>query len=144
MASSGIGGANVHAILEGPPINKPARTPAAKPSSGLTLLTAAGLSPRTVGVSIETLKAEVIPQATDRQALSVVLGRQARQMTWRSFAVVHDDDEPSAVKFPQGVLVPRYANPFVFVLSGQGPQYNDSKSLKLDKEPKRLLYSLTT
>jgi acyl transferase domain-containing protein len=129
LASSGIGGSNFHAVIEGPPVDE---SSVIKPGQGLhelSLFVAGGLSPRSVAAAADALRAQIISQTDDWQVLSTILGRQSRQMTWRSFAVAHKHEDISQITFSQGVLVPRFANRAIFVFSGQGPQYADSKSL---------------
>ncbi|KAK0189611.1 thiolase-like protein [Armillaria mellea] len=97
--SSGIGGANAHAVLEGPPsIALPKDYPA---DNGPTLL----------------------DHPSQARAISTVYGRQARQMTWRTYAI--HNPKASTLSFSPPTLCPRQSSrsPIIFVFSGQGPQH---------------------
>ena len=123
MTSSGIGGANGHAVVEGPPVATSSTPPfwvegAAVPS----LLIAGGLSPRSAAAVGESLLN--ILDSQDAAGLSKVFGRRARSMTWRSFAVAKTG---KAVKFNEAVIVPKHKTPIVFVFSGQGTQHFQSE-----------------
>ncbi|KAG1732311.1 hypothetical protein EDB19DRAFT_1912149 [Suillus lakei] len=117
LASSGIGGANGHCVVEGPPTTNPVipfwqsdviRAPC--------LLVAGGLSPRStvaIGESIRAIDGETLP------SVAATLGRRSRSTPWRSYAVASSNSPP---RFSEPVLVPR-SPPLVFVFSGQGPQH---------------------
>ncbi|KAK7041958.1 hypothetical protein VNI00_008940 [Paramarasmius palmivorus] len=121
MASSGIGGANGHVILEGPP--KSLTSDQCTKSSSPTLILASGLSPRTTLAVSQHITEALAKNPVDRTSLATILGRRAKQMTWRTFTIVSSDGSP--VTFPSPVLSPRTARPIVFLFSGQGPQHKD-------------------
>ncbi|KAI1783602.1 ketoacyl-synt-domain-containing protein [Ganoderma leucocontextum] len=121
MTSSGIGGANGHCVVEGPP------PVVACPTAFWTahakipaLLVAGGLSPRSTSAIASALTdAAATPDGGDA-ALARVFGRRARSMTWRSCAVMQAG---RSTTFRDPVLVPKARPPIVFVFSGQGTQY---------------------
>ncbi|TFK24574.1 hypothetical protein FA15DRAFT_756455 [Coprinopsis marcescibilis] len=124
IAGSGIGGSNGHVVLESPPC--PTRlSPYCLTSPHLpALFVCGGLSNRTaseIGTHTQSLLAD---DRVSRAGLSTVLGRRAKQMTWRSFAIVWPDDK-APVAFPVPRYVSRDVPPLVFVFSGQGPQHKD-------------------
>ena len=123
MTSSGIGGANGHAVIEGPPVATNS-TPAfwVEGTGAPSLLIASGLSPRSAGAVGESLLS--IVESEDVAGLSKVFGRRARSMTWRSFAVAKSGKTP---KFNDAVIVPKHKTPIVFVFSGQGTQHFQSE-----------------
>ncbi|KAK0486025.1 thiolase-like protein [Armillaria novae-zelandiae] len=114
IASSGIGGANAHAVVECPPmlLCETLAYPCSKP----VLLMAGGLSPRSAALVAESVSNTLIS--------AVQSGRMARQMTWRSFAVVDPNNMPGSSTFPSPVMNTSQP-PVVFVFSGQGPQYGN-------------------
>ncbi|KAK0190671.1 hypothetical protein F5146DRAFT_1194907 [Armillaria mellea] len=123
--TSGIGGANAHAVLEGPP-------PFGDPSKGgglggPVLLVTGGLSPRSASSNADALAQMVLKNTGLARQISTTYGRRSRQMTWRSYAVF--EPEAGALTFSPPVLCPRHSNrsPVVFVFSGQGPQHIDSR-----------------
>lgn len=126
MTSSGIGGANGHAVIEGPPAMS-SLVPSfwTDPVSAPCLLIAGGLSPRSASAIGESLLEKLVEG--DCKGLSRVMGRRARSMTWRCYAVV-DVDAKNPVQFSDAVLVQKQRVPIVFVFSGQGPQYYQSMS----------------
>ncbi|KAH9840927.1 ketoacyl-synt-domain-containing protein [Rhodofomes roseus] len=118
MTSSGIGGANGHVVVEGAP------SLTEIPSTfwcgdAIALLISAGLSPRSVAALNESLN-QLDGKYVDYSAVSRALGRRARSMTWRSYAVVANG---CVSRFSEPVLAPKGISPIVFVLSGQGPQH---------------------
>ncbi|OSX62596.1 hypothetical protein POSPLADRAFT_1055969 [Postia placenta MAD-698-R-SB12] len=121
MSSSGIGGSNGHAVLEGPPtrVSLDLRTEfmAARPS----LFVSAGLSSRSTVAFSESITNMATRSADEMPVLSTILGRRSRSMTWRSFAIA--DSALGALQFSSPQLCPREARPVVFVFSGQGPQH---------------------
>ena len=130
MTSSGIGGANGHAVVEGAP--PPLQPPLFWNSDAITnvpaLLVAGGLSPRTVTAIGEATASRLGDSSNDDKAahkLARTLGRQARSMTWRSYALA---GKGSKVTFSKPSLAPRARPPIVFVFSGQGPQHFHSMS----------------
>ncbi|KAI0694299.1 ketoacyl-synt-domain-containing protein [Cerioporus squamosus] len=119
MTSSGIGGANGHAVVEGPP-----PSPAPLPlfwSEGVelpTLLVAGALSPRATTALGEALLSA--SSTGDKAALARIYGRRARSMPWRSFALVSSTNDST---FTPPALAPKTRAPIVFVFSGQGTQH---------------------
>ncbi|KAK7035340.1 hypothetical protein VNI00_011871 [Paramarasmius palmivorus] len=125
MASSGIGGANGHVLLEGAPKSvREAHSRIISNSQRPILLMASGLSPRTaLAVSEQAAKVFIDPSC-DRASLATVMGRRSRQTAWRTFKVVSSDSD-SDIAFPAPVLCSRVAKPIIFLFSGQGPQHKD-------------------
>ena len=123
MTSSGIGGANGHAVVEGPPPVTNS-TPAfwVEGVTAPSLLIAGGLSPRSAAAVVESLLS--ILEGQDVGGLSRVFGRRARSMTWRSFAVANKSKTP---RFNEAAIVPKHKAPIVFVFSGQGTQHFQSE-----------------
>ncbi|KAJ8518631.1 hypothetical protein ONZ45_g4321 [Pleurotus djamor] len=122
LASTGLGGVNGHAILEGFPQPHPSPSYGPPPSSNIILLTVGGLSPRSAGVVAESVSSAFRTGTEDQRALAYKCGRRTRQMTWRSF-VVADPVVDEEIRFPPAVLSPRTRPPLVFIFSGQGPQH---------------------
>ncbi|KAJ7628955.1 acyl transferase domain-containing protein [Roridomyces roridus] len=122
MSSSGIGGSNGHVVLEAPPQSLPVSSNTA--CDGPILLVAGGLSPRST-TTISTQISDVVNTVPDceRAAMSTLLGRRAKQMTWRSYALL-----PPSPDMPIRFSTPQYCSrdvvPLVFVFSGQGPQHD--------------------
>ncbi|KAJ7637908.1 putative polyketide synthase [Mycena polygramma] len=120
MCSSGIGGSNGHAILEGPPV--PVSKDRGDHQNDIPILfIASGLSARSAAAVGETLESIMLDAPPTLSALSNIYGRRARQMSWRSTAVYVPNQVP--VRFPTPRFSPRQKRPIVFVFSGQGPQY---------------------
>ncbi|KAF4618329.1 hypothetical protein D9613_011586 [Agrocybe pediades] len=120
ITSSGIGGANGHAVIEGPPVK--AKLQAGTQNPGPFLLIAGGLSPRTASQVASDLHHLVAANPDRISSLSSVYGRRSRQMTWRSYAIWSSGAEK--LEFSEPVIVqPRLKPPIVFVFSGQGPQH---------------------
>ncbi|KAI0749982.1 hypothetical protein C8Q80DRAFT_660233 [Daedaleopsis nitida] len=119
MTSSGIGGANGHAVVEGPP---PALPPTAFWTEGTeppALLLASGLSPRSA-TAVGDLLLGTASASSEKTALARIYGRRVRSMTWRSYSVL----APSKTsKFSKPVITPKARPPIVFVFSGQGTQH---------------------
>ena len=124
MTSSGIGGANGHAVVEGPPTASPRIASFWTDCEHVpTLFVVGGLSPKSavaVGQSLQDSFDE------DLRSLARMMGRRARSMTWRSFALVRTNNH---VMFNEPVLVPKHSAPIVFVFSGQGTQHFHSQLL---------------
>lgn len=123
MTSSGIGGANGHAVIQGPP---PRPTPKAFWTGEVdipALLIAGGLSPRTSSAIGEELL-NIAKSSEQKIALAEIFGRRSRSMTWRSFAV-SGANKTSNLSKP--LLAPKTRPPVVFVFSGQGTQHFHSK-----------------
>ena len=125
MTSSGIGGANGHCVVEGPP---PAvALPAAFWIVGAkipALLIAGGLSPRSTSALASALAEAISASDGGDAALARIFGRRARSMTWRSCAVVQAD---RSMTFDKPVLAPKTRPLLAFVFSGQGTQYFHSE-----------------
>ncbi|KAF5371761.1 hypothetical protein D9758_003565 [Tetrapyrgos nigripes] len=121
ISSSGIGGSTGHCVLEGPP-KLPLHTSTSMPSRVPVLLVAGGLSPRSLSAVAESLENLVRLQPQYLDSISVIYGRRARQMIWRSFAVI-DDRNDIKIRFSHPSLAPRSKPPVGFVFSGQGPQH---------------------
>lgn len=129
MMSSGIGGVNGHVVVEGPPLKCATLNEAPQIADGPVLLVSGGLSPRSTLSISASLEREVLDAPkTDLALLSTLYGRRARQMTWRSFAIVQPD-RSFAVPFTPPIFNQRTKLPIVFVFSGQGPQHLESASL---------------
>ncbi|KAK7452697.1 Mycolipanoate synthase [Stygiomarasmius scandens] len=121
ISSSGIGGSTGHCVVEGPPKLRP-RPNVCRTSDAPVLLVAGALSPRST-VAMSQAIVELAKQHTESlDSISTVYGRRARQMTWRSFAVVNPHDM-SKIRFSQPSLSPRSKAPVGFIFSGQGPQH---------------------
>ncbi|KAF8503015.1 ketoacyl-synt-domain-containing protein [Hysterangium stoloniferum] len=128
LSSFGIGGANGHVVLEGPaPRSQNAfgRYDRHGDSTDAILIMAGGLSPRSAGVMAEQIRELFMNAPRDSLPLLAKLaGRQARQLTWRSYALYYPNLEVSkALTFCEAQLAPRTRPPLAFVFSGQGPQH---------------------
>jgi acyl transferase domain-containing protein len=126
LCSSGIGGANGHAVLEAPPVplGRQISQTEVKIADQPLLLVSGALSPRSAIVISEAISDLIIASPERSQLISTIYGRRARQMTWRSYAVF-TPGQTSSVKFSEPVLSPRIKPPVVFVFAGQGPQHLD-------------------
>ena len=122
MTSSGIGGANGHAVIEGPPRRTPPLAFWTEGEDAPALLIAGALSPRSASAVGDELLS-IARTSTEKAALARIFGRRARSMTWRSFAVVGKTKTSSLSK---PVLAPKTRPPIVFVFSGQGTQHFQS------------------
>jgi acyl transferase domain-containing protein len=124
ICSSGIGGANAHVVVEG--VEPAAPLPATSKTDDPVLLIAGGLSPRSASTVGENI-VEALSGSDDSVVdCSVVLGRRARSLTWRSFSVKQPGEQVQSFSAP--VLRPRSATPIVFLFPGQGPQHINSES----------------
>ena len=121
MASSGIGGANGHMVLESPPSQNHDHAPIKSDSPVLFIV--GGLSPRAaqdISASlIDSLSKDSSPQALSQ---AVKYARRARQMLWRSHFVFNPGSTELPVN-PEPVLTPKDSPPVIFVFTGQGPQH---------------------
>lgn len=124
LCSSGIGGANGHIVLEGPPTR--ANPASVVPVPLPVILVAGGLTPRTAVAVSESLSDLARKEGSDLARLSTLYGRRVRQMTWRTYAVVLPG-QTSSLSFASPLLSPRVKPPIVLVFSGQGPQHVNSK-----------------
>ncbi|KAF7358095.1 putative polyketide synthase [Mycena venus] len=123
MSGSGIGGSNGHVVLEAPPPGTNGTADLEQRSSGPILLMAAGLSPRSASaIADQLLEMFKTAPSSDYLAASITLGRRAKQMTWRSYAI-SDPGTGSTMQFPAPQHSPRDPNTLVFIFSGQGPQH---------------------
>ncbi|KAH9933653.1 ketoacyl-synt-domain-containing protein [Epithele typhae] len=127
MTSSGIGGANGHAVVEGPPTPSspaPYWSEDAIPEVPV-LLVAGGLSPRSAAAVVESIASAAESTSFDATALARAYGRRARSMTWRACALAGGvgAKQVSAANFTKPALVPKTRPPIVFVFSGQGTQH---------------------
>ncbi|KAF8508000.1 hypothetical protein JB92DRAFT_3121331 [Gautieria morchelliformis] len=128
LSSFGIGGANGHVVLEGPVRQSPGGFTQyehrAYPTDAF-LIMAGGLSPRSAGVMADLLRDAVTSASPDTVPfLAKLAGRQARQLTWRSYAIYYPHSKiPRAVTFCEAQLAPRMRPSLAFVFSGQGPQH---------------------
>lgn len=127
MTSSGIGGANGHCVIEGPPSSLPLPSPFWVEKVEVPALIVAGaLSPRSVAAIGESLTN--ILESGNATALARTYGRRSRSMTWRSFAIANHG---KISDFSEAAIVPKSRPPVVFVFSGQGTQYWQSQYLVL-------------
>ena len=125
MTSSGIGGANGHCVVEGPPPPLARQTEFWMSSVKVpALLVSGGLSPRSTTALASALNNALATPNCEDAALARVFGRRARSMTWRSCAV---SQAGQSATFGEPVLAPKTRPPIVFVFSGQGTQYFDSE-----------------
>lgn len=123
MTSSGIGGANGHCVIEGPPVIPPRPSPFwVEKAEAPALIVAGGLSPRSVVAVGESLAG--LLESGDSTVLARIYGRRSRSMTWRSFAIARHG---KVSKFSEAAIAPKTKPPVVFVFSGQGTQYWQSK-----------------
>lgn len=124
IASSGIGGSNGHALIQG----VFSRGIVSRRDSSIpVLLVAGGLSPRTAGVISEDLRRLCEKEPKSLHDISAVYGRRARGHTWRSYGIYDPTQGHEIVDFSEPRLAKRNKLPVVFVFSGQGPQHTHSK-----------------
>jgi acyl transferase domain-containing protein len=126
MSSSGIGGANGHAVVEGPPqLNLTPRRQFWRDDyvSSQNLLVIGGLSPRSAASFAEKVKDTVSAHNVQNHVLTY--GRNCRSMTWRTYATY---EAGASIRFLDPVIATRGNRALVFVFSGQGPQHFESES----------------
>jgi acyl transferase domain-containing protein len=128
MTSSGIGGANGHCVIQGPPqasvsISSGKSFWRAEVEPDTFLLVVGGLSPRSTSSLSQSLQESLQPHSAADVALTY--GRVSRSMTWRSWGVLRGHQP---VRFSEPTLVPKDSKHVVFVFSGQGPQHLESMS----------------
>ncbi|EJD00213.1 polyketide synthase [Fomitiporia mediterranea MF3/22] len=124
ITSSGIGGSNGHAVVESFGYRPIPNGKTTSTKRGPALIITGGLTPRSATANAEMLVDTVsTARVDDWPMLSVILGRRARQMTWRTFAVVVPNQHLDVGNFSSPNLVSRSRPPLVFVFSGQGPQH---------------------
>ncbi|KAF8151220.1 hypothetical protein K438DRAFT_1988215 [Mycena galopus ATCC 62051] len=127
IASSGIGGANAHVVLESPPDISASMEEYDLHKTEIVMLVVGGLSPRSakqLAVEVLTLARRLESEPSQLLSLAIESSRRARQMTWRTHSLFRIKDT-SLQEFPPVSLVPRKQPSVVFVFSGQGPQYLD-------------------
>ncbi|GBE89888.1 putative polyketide synthase [Sparassis crispa] len=124
IASSGIGGSNGHAVIQSPPTAVRLRAESASNADRPVLLMACGLSPRSASSVAEGIQDLLKQDQIDLSALSTVLGRRSKQMTWRSFAVMGGSQSSFPV-FSNPQHCSRASRSTVMIFSGQGPQHKD-------------------
>ncbi|KAL6304755.1 hypothetical protein BKA93DRAFT_261672 [Sparassis latifolia] len=124
VACSGIGGSNGHAVIQSPPAAARLCDQSAPNPDRPVLLMACGLSPRSASSVAEGIQDLLKQDQIDLSALSTVLGRRSKQMTWRSFAVLGGSQSSSPV-FSNPQHCSRASRSTVMIFSGQGPQHKD-------------------
>ncbi|KAH9934350.1 uncharacterized protein B0H18DRAFT_1188403 [Fomitopsis serialis] len=124
MCSSGIGGANGHAVLESMAPSRP-EAPASHstPQDYPRLLMAGGLSPTSAASVADSLRTLATGNPDSLTTISAMSGRRIRQMNWRSFAVIQPAQGLAKINFPAPALAQDGRSPLVFLFSGQGPQH---------------------
>jgi acyl transferase domain-containing protein len=126
MTSSGIGGANGHAVIEGPPRShgvSPEQSfwrPDVKEHSSLLVL--GGLSPRSTTVMAQ--EAQALDDCPYLPDALLTYGRISRSMTWRSWGIMRPGH---TTHFSEPALASKIKRPVVFVFSGQGSQHLESE-----------------
>ncbi|KAF7328513.1 hypothetical protein MVEN_02538600 [Mycena venus] len=115
MSSSGIGGVNGHAVLEGPPA-LPTSEQLHVPAHFPILLVAAGLSPRSASEIGDTLVAAMSPLESQDSS-------RAFEGLWQTFATDDLAFGCGPTTFPAPRHSSRKKKPLVFVFPGQGPQH---------------------
>lgn len=125
IASSGIGGANGHALVESFSPAQPFQT-SQPPYEHPLLIVAGGLSPRSASEIGNSIDAAWRDSALEElPVLSSIWSRRGRQMLWQTFSI--KSNYADVVPFAKPTLLPKSIPGLVFVFSGQGPQYIHSK-----------------
>ncbi|KAJ7695179.1 hypothetical protein B0H17DRAFT_1198868 [Mycena rosella] len=119
VCSSGIGGVNVHVVVEG--IEPSATLPAPSTATTPVLLIAGGLTPRSAAAVADDITKALSESDESVVDFSVALGRRARSLPWRSFAVKQPGARVQSFSAP--ILRPRSKPSIAFLFSGQGPQH---------------------
>lgn len=127
MNSSGIGGANGHAVLEGPPLQCNAVATPLRGQDYPRLIMIGGLSPASATAVGQRLKGHFTTYRDRLPDISSIYGRRVRQMSWRSFVVAHPRQSLTEVEFPTPTLASHDKPLIVFLFSGQGPQHMESE-----------------
>ncbi|GJJ10518.1 Type I Iterative PKS [Clathrus columnatus] len=127
LSSFGIGGANGHIVLEGPPSRAQEHNLSDNIDHVLPetlLIMGGGLTPRSAAAMAESLQDVFLTASpSDIPLLTKLAGRQAQQLTWRSFALYAPSSGTKSITFCEPQLAPRTRPPLAFVFSGQGPQH---------------------
>ncbi|KDR73164.1 hypothetical protein GALMADRAFT_158296 [Galerina marginata CBS 339.88] len=136
IAGSGIGGSNGHVVLESPPLFEPYSTISnvQRSDNSPVLIMVGGLSSRAVTASSESIQKDFSLYLSDLPGLSTVLGRRAKQTTWRAYTIAGSDK----AELPDSGTpehCPRNVNSLVYVFSGQGPQHKDMGRELFEKFP---------
>ena len=119
LASSGIGGSNGHAVLEGPP--KPTYSEIRIQPDQPVVFIVGGLSPRATSEIAASL-VDLLKDDSSLEALSqaVMHARRARQMPFRAHFLYTPG---TTITVPNPVLTPKAQPPVAFIFTGQGPQH---------------------
>ncbi|KAI0313261.1 hypothetical protein OF83DRAFT_1286326 [Amylostereum chailletii] len=122
ISGNGIGGSTGHIVLQGPPPAKLTAVPA-NPQTHI-LIIVAGLHPNAVDHIASNILSHQFDAYADLANTAVLLSRRARQLPWRSFAILQpSSDHPTTLSFPPSKLVPRTPPRLAYIFSGQGPQH---------------------
>jgi acyl transferase domain-containing protein len=141
MTSSGIGGANGHAVIEGPPAPHSITAtesfwrPDAEESAALLVL--GGLSPRSTTSIAQDVQTLIDP--SHLRDATLTYGRISRSMTWRSWGIARPDN---TTQFSEPSLASKAKHPIVFVFSGQGSQHFESEFTSVFDHPSSLKRAL--
>jgi phthiocerol/phenolphthiocerol synthesis type-I polyketide synthase E len=126
VSSFGIGGTNVHAILEAGPAPTPA-APASAPSGTIELCLLSARSREAVQANAESVAAHLKGNSSTRlDDLAVTLAESRSHMPWRRFDVVDSVDALSdrwAHAAPLLCEPPRTRRRLAFLFPGQGSQH---------------------
>jgi acyl transferase domain-containing protein len=125
MTSSGIGGANGHCVVQGPPAARVGTRSSfwrgeVKPHAFLVVV--GGLSPRSTSAIFDAVRASL--SHSTAADIARTYNRVARSMTWRSWSLAVPGQD---LRFSEPVLLPKERKPLVFIYSGQGPQHLESE-----------------
>ncbi|GGK48900.1 hypothetical protein GCM10011322_39930 [Salinarimonas ramus] len=122
VSSFGIGGSNVHMVLEAPP-QRAARS--ARAVAGARIFPVAAASPEALAHRLDDLADMVARDAPDPDDLTFTLRRTEAGLRCRHVRIAGPDETP----FAGGAPAPRIASPAdkparrVFLMPGQGAQY---------------------
>ncbi|CCM00451.1 uncharacterized protein FIBRA_02483 [Fibroporia radiculosa] len=118
ISSFGFGGSCGHTVLrehESRPIHSSHPSGSA---NGPFLFTMGALTFKSCNTLMQEYKSRYL--TGDCPSLCEHLGRRARQMPYRTYAVAHSLETAT---FPEPAVVGKRANPLVYCFSGQGPQH---------------------